>query len=705
MHRPLPLLFLAATLLILGCPHGPRSEREAARGPERGAAAVDDERLRNAEAEPESWLSYGGTYSEQRFSRLAQIDESNVDELGLAWSFDMASTRGLEATPIVVDGVLYTTGSWSVVVALDARTGRALWRYDPGVDRAMGGRVCCDVVNRGVAVYRGRVYVGVLDGRLEALDARTGKLVWSVLTVDPSKPYSITMAPRVVKGRVLIGNGGAEFGVRGYVSAYDAATGKLDWRFYTVPGDPAKPFEHPELEIAAKTWDPSGEYWKVGGGGTVWNAIAYDPELDLVYVGTGNGSPWGRHIRSPKGGDNLYACSILALDPDTGRLAWHYQTTPGETWDFTSTQDIVLADLEIGGRPRKTLLHAPKNGFFYVLDRETGVPISVKNFVPVNWADGIDEKTWRPRERTDHPYEDGVAIIHPTNYGAHNWQSMSFHPGTGLVYIPANETIFPYKRDPEYEYRPGAWNIGFDPKVLTESPAELASGHLLAWDPIAQKEVWRAQYAAAWNGGTLATAGNLVFQGTAHGSFAAYRATDGEKLWETRAGTGIIAAPVTYQLGDEQYVAVMAGWGGAFALSGGEAALEAGTKNNAGRLLVYKRGGRAKLPALETIERELAALPADFDPEQVERGNATYHQWCLVCHGAGAVSGGVLPDLRQSAPEIYSMLPEIVLRGAFEKNGMPRFDRWLDADDVEAIRAYLLSRRARLVEARAGDAP
>ncbi len=663
-------------------------------------AAVDDARLRNAENEPESWLTYGGTHDEQRYSRLAQIDEHNVGTLGLAWHYDMATRRGLEATPIVVDGVLYTTGSWSVVVALDARTGRELWRHDPGVDRAMGGRVCCDVVNRGVAVYRGRIYVGVLDGRLEALDAKTGKLVWSVVTTDPALPYSITMAPRIVKGRVLIGNGGAEYGVRGYVSAYDAETGRLDWRFYTVPGDPAEPFEHPGLEAAAKTWDPSGEYWRAGGGGTVWNAIAYDPELDLVYVGTGNGSPWNRRIRSPKGGDNLYLCSILALDPETGRLVWHYQTTPGETWDFTSTQDIVLADLEIDGRLRKTLLHAPKNGFFYVLDRETGVPISAKNFVPVNWAEGIDESTWRPRERTDHPYETGVALIHPPNFGAHNWHSMSFHPGTGLVYIPAQETVFPYLRDRAYQYRPGAWNIGFDPKVMTESPAELASGHLLAWDPVAQKEVWRVQYPGAWNGGTLATAGNLVFQGTAHGTFAAHRASDGEKLFETRTGTGIIASPVTYRIDGEQYVAVMAGWGGAFPLAGGDAALEAGTTDNTGRLLVYKLGGRAQLPVVEWSEKPIVAIAADLDPEMVARGGATYHEWCLVCHGAGAVGGGVLPDLRKSAPEIYAMLPEIVLRGAFEKNGMPRFERWLDADDVEAIRAYLLSRRAQLLESR-----
>ena len=366
---------------------------------------------------------------------------------------------------------------------------------------------------------------------------------------------------------MIIGNGGAELGVRGYVSAYDAETGALVWRFYTVPGDPSQPYEQPELAEAAKTWDPSGEYWKVGGGGTVWNAIAYDPSLDLLYVGTGNGSPWSKHIRSPNGGDNLYVCSILALRPDTGELVWHYQTTPGDKWDYTSTQDIVLADLAIGGAPRKVLLHAPKNGFFYVIDRETGVPISAKPFATVTWATGVDPATWRPIEVPNLDYRDSVVEIRPSPIGAHNWQSMSFNPETGLVYIPVNDVPWFFRLDPAYQYQPGAWNTGYDPTVADAFPRELVSGHLLAWDPVAQKEVWRAQYTGPWNGGTLTTAGNLVFQGTAHGTFAAYRASDGERLWETPAGTGIVAAPISYELDGVQYVAVMAGWGGAFALA------------------------------------------------------------------------------------------------------------------------------------------
>ncbi len=666
--------------------------------PSPGIAGLDDARLRSAGSETESWLTYGRTYSEQRYSPLAKIDEHNVSELGLAWAFETGTRRGLEATPLLVDGVLYTTGTWSVVYAIDARSGELLWRYDPRVPRRYGGLVCCDVVNRGVAAYRGRIYVGTLDGRLVALDARTGEVIYDVVTVDQSRPYSITGAPRVVKGKVIIGNGGAEFGVRGYISAYDWESGELVWRFYTVPGDPSQPFEHPELEQAAKTW--TGEWWKAGGGGTAWDTIAYDPELDLLYVGTGNGSPWSRYVRSPGGGDNLFVSSILALRPDTGRMVWYYQTTPGDNWDYTSTQQIMLADLEIGGRTRKVLMQAPKNGFFYVLDRESGELLSADPFAEVNWAKGVDLETGRPIEVEGNDYRKQIVLVRPSPHGAHNWHPMSFNPQTGLVYIPAQEIPYTFRLDPDYRYRPGAWNLGYDFTVAEEFPRELVSGHLLAWDPVARKEVWRAQYAGPWNGGTLSTGGNLVFQGTAHGTFVAYRASDGEKLWETPAGTGIVAAPITYELDGEQYVVVMAGWGGAFALAAGDAAAAAGVSDNVGRLLVFKLGGTAKLPVTERLERELAELPADFDAEQVHRGTLTYHRWCGVCHGPGVVSGGVLPDLRKASSAIYDALEDIVLRGARLQNGMPRFDAWLTAADVEDIRAYLLSRRAALVAER-----
>src|SRR5687767_7950288 len=420
---------------------------------------VDDAALAAPESRQGDWLSYGRDYYEQRFSPLTEINDTNVGTLGLAWQFETATERGLEATPLVVDGVMYTTASWSVTYAVDARTGKQLWKYDPEVHRKYDQLACCDVVNRGAAFYKGKVYVGVLDGRLVALDANSGKVAWTATTVDQQQPYTITGAPRIAKGKVIIGNGGAEYGVRGYVSAYDAETGKLAWRFYTVPGDPAKGFESPAMEAAAKTW--TGEWWKLGGGGTVWDSFSYDPELDLLYVGTGNGSPWNRRLRSPDGGDNLYVSSILALRPDSGELVWHYQTTPGETWDYTATQHMILTDLTIAGRVRKVLMQAPKNGFFYVLDRTTGELISAAPYTEVNWATSIDMKTGRPVETGIARYNK-PEMIRPGPLGGHNWQPMSFNPKTGLVYIPAQHNAFGYADDPKFQIRDNAWNTGVD---------------------------------------------------------------------------------------------------------------------------------------------------------------------------------------------------------------------------------------------------
>jgi len=649
--------------------------------PGSGAAGVTDARLVGADAEHGNWLTYGRTYGEQRFSPLDAVNDGNVGTLIQTWGFSTGMKRGHEATPIVVDGKMFLTSSWSVVFALDAATGRLLWKWDPNVPRQYAKKACCDVVNRGVAVYEGKVFVGVFDGRLAALDAETGKLLWQVITVDQSQPYSITGAPRVVKGRVIIGNGGAEFGVRGYVSAYGPDDGELVWRTFTVPGDPSQPFESKALEAAAATWN--GEWWKIGGGGTVWDSMAYDPELDLLYVGTGNGSPWTRHIRSPGGGDNLYLSSILALQPDTGELVWHYQTTPGDNWDFTATQHLILAELEIAGQPRRVIMQAPKNGFFYVLDRETGELISAEKYVTVTWASHVDPTSGRPVEVVGQDYADSLALVRPTAFGGHNWQPMSYSPLTGLVYVPAQEIQGAYRLDPDFEYRPGEFNTGTDMNVFALSTREVVSGHLLAWDPVAQKEAWRQQHGLPWNGGTLATAGNLVFQGTADGRFVAYRADDGAKLWETATGTGVIAAPVSYEVDGVQYVTIVAGWGGAFALAGGDAAAAAEVETD-GRVLTFALA--PPFPEAAEIEQMLTQSGELNDAQRL------FHSYCARCHGGGAIGGGVLADLRKSSPEVQGEFKDIVLKGIFSGKGMPSFSQWLTEAQVDQIQAYIRHR-------------
>jgi len=664
----------------------------------RKAASVDGARIGKADSEPGNWLSNGRTYSEQRFSPLKAIDTKNVGTLGMAWAHDMDSTRGLEATPIVIDGVMYLTGTWSIVQAIDARTGKNLWTFDPEVPGQWARYACCDVVNRGVAVWEGKVYVGTIDGRLIALDAGTGKPVWSVDTIDGKAPYTITGAPRVVKGKVIIGNGGAELGVRGFITAYDATTGKQAWRFYTVPGDPAKPFEHPELAAAAKTWK-GGEWWKIGGGGTAWDGMAYDPDMNLLYVGTGNGSPWIRYLRSPGGGDNLYLSSILAIDPDTGHLKWHYQTTPGDTWDFTATQPVILADMKIDGRDRKVLMQAPKNGFFYVLDRATGEVLSAKAYIGMNWANGFDMKTKRPIENPEMNFKDGkMKVIKPSPAGGHNWHPMSFSPDTGLVYIPIHEISFPYSYDTHHSYKqvPGWWNLGIDMDHLTDLTAyadpEKLSGYLLAWDPVKQEARWTVEYPGARNGGTLATAGNLVFMGAADGTFSAFNATTGERVWTVQTGLGIIAAPVSYELDGEQYVAVMAGYGGGVIAGAYDPASAIAKYLNEGKLLTFKVGG-GPVPKPTVRDNTIPEPPPmTASAETVAHGAQAFTKVCGFCHGFGAVSSLVAPDLRHISNETRDNLEEIVLHGALAGRGMPNFSDMLNAEDVAAIRAYLIKR-------------
>jgi quinohemoprotein ethanol dehydrogenase len=701
MHRKLiPSIVLAVGLLVgAGC-HS-KSESSANPQPTALPASVDASRLVNADNDPGNWMSYGRTYNEQRFSPLKQINDQNVGQLALAWYADVDSNRGDEATPIVVDGVMYFTTSWSRVFAVKAATGEKLWSYDPKVPPEWAINACCDVVNRGVAVWRGKVFVATLDGRLVALDASTGKPAWETLTIDPHYRYTITGAPRVVKGKILIGNGGSEYGVRGYISAYDAETGKLTWRFFTVPGDPAKPFESPALEKAAKTW--TGQWWKVGGGGTVWDNIVYDPDLDLVYFGVGNGTPWDRPARSPHGGDNLFICSIVALKADTGEYVWHYQETPGDAWDYDSNQSIILADLNISGSPRKVLLHAPKNGFFYVLDRATGEFISAKPYTDVSWASAIDQKSGRPIVNAAAIYENqkSGAPLAPGPLGGHSWHSMSFSPLTGLAYIPVQDAGFFYKSEQHPRQSDLAFNIGIDfvaagmPQTPEVKKAVLGSihGHLSAWDPVQQKEIWRVDRKTAANGGILSTAGNLVFQGTAQGNLEAYRADNGQKLWSADAQSGVVAAPMTYIVNGEQYVAVLAGWGGVFTLAPGEVALSAGRTQNIHRLLAFKLGSKASLPPLPSYTPpQLKPPKSTASTATVHKGEALFQPYCSTCHGDVAVSGGVLPDLRYSRLLADDIWFDVVLKGVLKQSGMVSFDKELSHDDAAAIRAYVIFR-------------
>ncbi|MGC2247241.1 MAG: PQQ-dependent dehydrogenase, methanol/ethanol family [Terriglobales bacterium] len=664
------------------------------------SADVTDAQIVNPDSRPGNWLTHGRTYNEQRFSPLKEINDRNTNRLGLAWYFDLDTHRGQEATPLVVDGVMYFSTAWSKVFALNAATGARLWSYDPKVPLQWGARACCDVVNRGVAIWAGKIYFGTLDGRLIALDATTGHEVWQQLTVDPHWRYTITGAPRIVKGRVIIGNGGGEYGVRGYVSAYDAKTGKLDWRFYTVPGDPSKRFEQPILAEAAKTW--TGEWWKNGGGGTVWDSIVYDPELDLLYIGVGNGGPWNEKYRSPQGGANLFTCSVVALKPETGEYVWHYQEVPGDDWDYDSDEQMILADLPIDGKTRKVLLHAPKNGFFYVLDRETGVLISAKPFTFVNWATGVDLKTGRPIERATARYPDvNSPPIVPGPLGAHSWQPMSYSPLTGLTYIPVNDVGFDYKSQANFKFKDSALNMGIDmvaagmpqdPKIK-KAILNSVKGKLVAWDPVQQKQAWAVERPGPWNGGTLATAGNLVFEGTAAGRFEGYRADTGEKVWSFDAQTGVMAGPVTYAVNGTQYVAVLAGWGGVFPLVTGEVAFKSGRVRNVSRMLAFELGGKASLPPLPPLEAPvLHPPPSTATAEQIHHGEAVYQRFCSGCHGDVAVSGGLIPDLRYSSALANDQWFKIVRDGAYQSLGMVPFGKEVSHQDASDIRAYVIFR-------------
>jgi quinohemoprotein ethanol dehydrogenase len=689
----LPLIALS---LVMACSRESTPVEEKVAAPAQPAAVAP---VAAAPAPDVEWRVHGLNQAETRFSPLADINDGNVRQLGLAWYFDFPTHRGLEATPLVVDGVMYTSGSWSMVYAHNAVTGELLWFYDPQVPRDWAVHGCCDVVNRGVAYDDGHLYFGALDGRLISLNAKDGALRWEVQTTDRERPYTITGAPRIVKDKVVIGNGGAELGVRGYVSAYKLDSGEMAWRFYTIPGNPADGFENEAIERAAATWG-GGEWWVVGGGGTVWDSMAYDPELNLLYVGVGNGAPWNRQIRSPDGGDNLYLSSILALNADDGSYAWHYQTTPGETWDYTATQHMILTDLDIGGSVRKVIMQAPKNGFFYVLDRQTGELLSAEAYANISWASHVDMKTGRPVEIEGSRYLDAATDLHfPGPIGGHNWHPMSYSPDTGLVYIPAQDAPWVYATDKEFRHRKGFWNTGTDsgPASLPDDPEtkqevlDSITGAIIAWDPIAGKPRWRVDHKGPWNGGILSTAGNLVLQGNAEGQVAAYLATTGEKLWNFDAQTGVVAPPITFRLDGTQYIAVVAGWGGSMALVGGEA-LKAGPIPNRSRLLVFKLDGKVELPP--AVDEPLVIDPPELtaSAEQVAAGRKEFLLYCTFCHGDNAVSGGATPDLRALTAEKHAMWDAIVLGGMHWQNGMVGFGGELSKEQSDNIHAYVIER-------------
>lgn len=662
------------------------------------AANVTAERLAHAASEPSQWMTYGGTYEEQRYSRLAQIDRGNVGRLGLVWYADYDTNLSQDGTPLYIDGVIYVSTAWSKVYAFDGASGRKLWEFNPRVPGQWAVNVCCGLVNRGIAAWKGKIYVGTLDGRLIAIDARTGKQAWSALTIDRRYHYSITSAPRIAKGLVFIGNSGGEYGVRGYISAYDAETGKLAWRFYTVPGDPRDGFESDAMRRAAKTW--GGEWWKLGGGGTVWDAIVYDPVTDLLYFGTGNGSPWNDQDRDPTRGDDLYLASIIAVKPETGEYVWHYQETPADAWDYDAVSPMMIVDLPIDGHRRRVILQPSKNGFFYVIDAATGRLLRADSFTEVNWADGVDLETGRPRERAEARYPAGRPFnLAPGVQGAHGWHANAYSPQTGLIYVPTQRAYFPMIDDPKYKPSPVGYNLGIDFAgsftYYRDHPQDKDEfvGFLQALNPLTGKAVWKGAANQGPTGGAVATAGGLVFQGGGSSQeFRAYDARTGEKLWSMNAQTAVLAGPITYELRGRQYVAVSVGGnqtGGYYA-------------PNYSRLLVFALGGRAVLPPVKPyVPRPLSPPPATAPAALVQAGKERYSHLCATCHGQnGQTRGGNFPDLTRT-PLLYTQegFDQVVLKGVLSERGMDSFASVLQPEDARAIRAYIIARANELKNA------
>ena len=654
------------------------------------------------------WLLGGRDFSEDHHSPLDQINAANVDRLGMAWEFRDFVARGgihhgIEANPILVDGVLYFSGPWGVAYAVDARSGKAIWTYDPGADGQYGRLTCCDVVNRGVAVWQGKVYVGSLDGWLHAVDAKTGKLVWKVDTfVDRRWNTTITGAPHVAGDNILIGSAGADMGSRGYVSAYDAQTGKLAWRFWAVPGDPSKgPDETPDVTLARKTW-AADTRWDLGGGGNAWDSLVYDPELNIAYLGLGNGGPHPRWVRAPGGGDNLFVSSIVAVDAASGRMKWFYQETPGDSWDFASTQHLLMADIAWRGRTRKVIMQAPKNGVFYMLDRQTGELLNATPYTTVNWMNGVDPRSGRPQFTSHGDYSRTPQIVWPSAAGGHSWQPMSFDPQTGLVYLPVYDAPMKMSFEPIDHFAAGAPNQAsngaFPPFTSPQDQAQLKGqpepkmeARLKAWDPVAGKAVWTSQPLPFVSGGVLTTASGLLFEGSTDGILSVYDARSGKVLRRIETGTAIMAAPISYRLDGVQYVAVMAGAGGP-QNAGWAPGVIAAKRQNFERLMVFKLdGGPVPLPPpIVPPARQPTPAPIPADARTLAHGEDLFKHWCARCHVAGGALGAY-PNLWNMAPQTLDGFEDIVYRGAYRYAGMGDFSDVLSRPDVAAIKSFIVS--------------
>ncbi len=649
-----------------------------------------------------AWLTDGRDYTGQRYSPLTQINADNVDQLGLAWFDEYDTYRGVEATPLYEDGVIYNTLPFNITIAYDAKTGEKLWTFDPETPREMGRYACCEPVSRGLALWKDKIIIATLDGRLIGIDKKSGKQVWSTATFDNEKyAYTITGAPRVFDGKVVVGQSGGDFGVRGFVIAVDADTGEKLWKFYLTPNDPAEgpdgEASDPIMDMIRPTWSEDGLWKELGGGANAWDSIAYDPENKLVFVGTGNGSPLSRWHRSQNEGDNLFLCSIVALNAEDGSYAWHYQMVPGEEWDYTCTSSIISADLEIDGKQRQVIMQAPKNGFFYVIDRKTGELISAEDYVKVTWSPGPDPETGKMIVNDSARYGEESVLVYPGPGGAHNWFPMAYSPKTRLAYFPAYQSGRTYALDKDWKpkrFRSNAGWGGYGPHEIGETLALQAEADkeerafLVAYDPAKQEIVWEVDLPRHGNGGVFVTASDLVFEGTTKQTFAAFDAKTGKTLWEYPTQSAPVAGGITYSVDGEQYVAINAGWGG------GAAQIERGAgielPRAPARLLVFKLGGDKQLPPLAKADPIPNPPPLRATEAEVQKGAKLYADTCAQCHGDNAVGG--VKDLRHMTMDTHGKFEDIVLGGLFTDKGMASFADLLDKEEVAAIHSYLIAR-------------